>query len=166
MNIPFHPMLVHFPIVLTAIMPALLIALLVVERKRWATSKIWFLALGLSALNSIITFWAMRAGEHDEELVEKIVRESLIDAHAEWGEWVLWMGITVFVCLFASMIFKKIKLIKVLPIIMSLAAIFPVVQAGHSGGELVYKHGAAKAHVNPAEDKTMPTLVTDDDEAD
>ncbi len=164
MNIPLHPMLVHFPIVLTALMPVLLIAFLIAERKMWATEKIWFLALGLSLLTPLSTFLAMRAGENDEELVEKVVRENLIEVHAEWGEWVLWMGIAVFICLLASMIFKKIKILKVLPILISLAAIFPVVQAGHSGGELVYKYNAAQVHSQKVDVVTPSSPSTNEKE--
>ena len=48
MAVPLHPMLVHFPIVFTLLMPVLLIIFLVAEQKKWVSSKIWFLALGLS----------------------------------------------------------------------------------------------------------------------
>jgi len=34
-------------------------------------------------------------------------------------------------------------------IVLSLAAVAPLINAGHTGGELVYKHGASVAHLSP-----------------
>lgn len=34
-------------------------------------------------------------------------------------------------------------------IVLSLVGIVPLANAGHTGGELVYKHGASVAHLSP-----------------
>ena len=93
---------------------------------------------------------ALRTGEQDEDLVEKFVSENLIEAHEEWGELVLWMGIGVCALLLAQVLFKRFNFLKLLTLLFALAAVFPMIQAGHTGGELVYKHGAAQAHIQRA----------------
>jgi len=34
-------------------------------------------------------------------------------------------------------------------IVLSVVAVAPLIHAGHTGGELVYEHGAAIAHLSP-----------------
>ena len=150
MNTPLHPLLVHFPIVLTFCLPVLLFIFWIAERKGWVSQKIWWIAFTLSLANPLTSFLALRTGEQDEDLVEKFVSENLIEAHEEWGELVLWMGIGVCALLLAQVLFKRFNFLKLLTLLFALAAVFPMIQAGHTGGELVYKHGAAQAHIQRA----------------
>ena len=51
MSTPLHPLLVHFPIVLTFCLPVLLFIFWIAERKGWVSQKIWWIAFTLSLAN-------------------------------------------------------------------------------------------------------------------
>src|SRR5690606_3334773 len=119
------------------------LALLVMERKGIITPKAWILAIGLQIIVSGSGFVAMELGEQDEEKVERFVDEAAIENHEERGEVFVWASVGALALTMAAAILKKVPALKIVALIGSVALLGPLYLVGHSGGELVYEHGAA-----------------------
>lgn len=148
-DIPLHPVLVHIPMALTAILPFAAFAALAAGRRQGQGGrgrKYWAAVVALQALLTISSFFALQAGQRDEERVEKAVSEAPLESHEEKGE--TFMQVTA-----AGLVVAALGLApgmlgttgRVAGGLVSLVILFLGVQVGHSGGQLVYKHGAASA---------------------
>ena len=146
-DLPLHPIAVHFPIVLGALLP--LIAFLVwwcikkdiVQQKVWALVTIMALAYGASAII------AVELGEQDEEKVERIISEQVIEEHAEAGDMIPWVSGALFLVSLAGLVKKNSHSLRLGLAVLSLVALVPLVNTGHTGGKLVYQYGAAIIHL-------------------
>ncbi len=144
---PLHPALIHLPIVLAFLLPlAAIISLIMIQRRgksraRWIGVVILNLALVGSA------WLAVETGENEEEVVEEVVGEAALEEHEAAGNRLL----------FLSVLALSIGLIGVAPgrvgvagrmvaTVATLAVLPAVYVVGHTGGELVYTHGAAAAY--------------------
>ena len=92
---------------------------------------------------------AVQLGEADEEKVEKVISEKVIEEHEEAGELIPWLAGTLFLVSLAGFSVKYSKRAQLALIVLSLVAVVPLINAGHTGGELVYEHGASIAHLPP-----------------
>ncbi len=156
---PLHPAVVHLPIALVFIMPLIFIFLLWAERKGIVTYKAWYLAIALQVIIVGTSFASVSLGEREEERVEDVVGEVAIEEHEEWGKIVPWVSLGVLLSLSASVALKNKTAIKTGALVLSLGAIVPVIMAGRTGGELVYKHNAASAYLQSGiglENKSQP----------
>lgn len=148
MQVPFHPIVVHFPIVLSFLVPLLaLVFALLIKRGRMMRSA-WIIIIGLQLLTVGSGYLALETGENDEETVEKVVNKSYIQEHEKYAE--IFVGITVVATVLGVVAFflqthlqfySQLATVGVL-----LAAAFYSYETGHHGGELVYVHGAARAY--------------------
>lgn len=154
---PLHPIVVHLPIVMMLLLPFVIAVLIVAEKKGIIHEKLWYAVAFYQAIVTGASFLALKLGERDEELVEKFVSEKIIENHEEWGEMLAWTALAIFIMILGSIVLKKIKMMKVMTLVASIGGLLPVVMAGHTGGELVYRHGAAQAHVQKAENQMGPT---------
>jgi uncharacterized membrane protein len=72
--------------------------------------------------------------------------EQVLEAHEEWGESTRNVGIGAAVLAVAAALTANIRMVgrslSVLAALVALVAGYSVAQAGHYGGELVYRHGA------------------------
>lgn len=92
---------------------------------------------------------ALETGEQQEEAVEAVVAESAIEAHEEAAERFLWLGATLLVLSSLGLVSGRIGgAARWTGAAGSLLLLAAGVQVGHSGGELVYRHGAADAYVD------------------
>jgi hypothetical protein len=73
----------------------------------------------------------------------------VIEAHEEAGELIPWIAGTLLLVSMGGFTVRYSKQAKVAMIVLSLVAVVPLTHAGHTGGELVYEHGAAMAHLSP-----------------
>ena len=146
-DLPLHPIVVHFPIVLGALLPFLAILLWWAIKKWHWTPKVWALVSAVALVYSLSAVTAVQLGEVDEEKVEKVISEEVIEEHEEAGELIPWLAGTLFLVSLGGLTKKYSHHAKVAMIIFSLFGILPLVNAGHTGGELVYEHGAAFAHL-------------------
>ena len=149
-DLPLHPAVVHLPIALTLVMPLIIFILIVIEKQEMASLKNWSVALILQIVVAASSMLASNLGEKDEEIVERVVSGAWIHLHEEWGEKVVWFSFGVLGVMILSLLLRRVRFVKFLVLLASLAAIYPVLQAGKSGGELVYRHGAAQAHIQAA----------------
>lgn len=151
-DLPLHPIVVHFPIVLGALLPVLAIVLWWGIKKWQLTPKVWALVSAMALVYSLSAVAAVQLGEVDEDKVEKVVSERVIEEHEEAGELIPWIAGTLFLVSLGGLSVRYSKKAQLGLIALSLVAVAPLIHAGHTGGELVYEHGAAIAHL-PADHK-------------
>lgn len=155
---PLHPAIVHFPIVLLLLGAPL--ALIAIFLRRWHMPWLAALVLTTGALGSIAATWT---GGQDEEVAGELSEQSdaILDEHEEWGERT--RNVAVFAAALALLSAALTKFppvsipARLLTTIASLAAAFCVAQAGHYGGQLVYKHGVG---INTAAGHKAPDAET------
>ncbi len=151
-DLPLHPLLVHFPIVLGIILPFAGLFFWWTIKRDILPKKFWSVVVAIALVYSVSAWVASEVGEEDEEKVEKVVYEEIIEEHEEAGERLVWIAGGLLLISLAGIVFKKSDHARMALVVLSAAAIIPLALVGHSGGELVYKYGAAVAHV-PAETK-------------
>lgn len=148
-DLPLHPIVVHFPIVLGSLLPFLAILLWWAIRKWLWTPKVWALVSAMALVYCLFAVTAVLLGEEDEEKVEKVISEKVIEEHEEAGEVIPWIAGTLFLVSLVGFTVRYSKQAKIAMIVLSLVAVVPLINAGHTGAELVYEHGASIAHLTP-----------------
>ncbi|MCB1214131.1 MAG: hypothetical protein KDK66_01520, partial [Deltaproteobacteria bacterium] len=102
---------------------------------------------------------ALKAGEKDEKIVENVISKSIIEEHEELAESFIAVS-GALVLLLSLGLLQKPKwgpLLKGASLVGVSLNLILVSAVGHSGGELVYKHDAAAAHIN-AQSKTTDSI--------
>ncbi len=150
-GMPLHPILVHFPVVLAVLLPLVVLIAWAAGRSPSAGRKPWLAVTVLQVLLCASSFAAVQTGEEDEERVEKVlVSEDPLETHEHKGE-------LLFKVTGGTLLVTALGLAggwlglsgKVLGSLASLVVLVLAVQTGHTGGKLVYQHGAASAFANP-----------------
>jgi uncharacterized membrane protein len=145
---PLHPMVVHFPIVFVVLLPIFALGALLVIRRGAGPRRTWAVPLALAAALTLSAWVAVQTGEREEDRVERLVGESAMHAHEEAAERFLALsGVLLLVAgagLAGGVIGTSARLVATAG---SLGLVLVGIQAGGSGGELVYRHGAAAAYV-------------------
>jgi uncharacterized membrane protein len=146
---PVHPAVVHFPIALALIAP------LVAGATAWAIHTMrlrraaWLGVVILQAALVASAWLAFETGEREEDRVERVVAERHIDAHEQAAQRFLWLSGATLALAAAGMLAPPVGgAARWLALAASLAVVAAVAAAGHSGGELVYRHGAAAAYAS------------------
>jgi uncharacterized membrane protein len=145
---PLHPAVVHFPIALSTLTP-LFAALILLAIRRGATpARTWAVVVLMQALLVGSAWFAHETGEDQEERVEKVLDEKFIDEHMEAADWVLWTSLAGLALAAGGLASGGAGAwLRIGTLAVSLATLGAAVRTGHSGGELVYRHGAANAYV-------------------
>lgn len=140
---PLHPAVVHFPIAL--LLTGAVAAMAAVFVRRWHLPLFAAILLSLGAAGAVV---ASVTGEQEEEKVEHAIpaAETLLEEHAEWGEGARNAGLlaAVFAIGAASLASRPLagRGLSMATALAAIGAAYAVAQAGHFGGELVYRHGA------------------------
>lgn len=139
---PLHPAVVHFPIALLIVgMGAAVVAVFV---RRWHLPSLAAVLLVLGAAGAVV---AVGTGKEEEEMAEttSAAAEHILDEHEEWGETTRNLALAAAVVALAAAIASKRRVagigLSVVTAVLAMAAAYCVVQTGHYGGELVYRHG-------------------------
>jgi uncharacterized membrane protein len=148
MHIPFHQMLVHFPIALLFASVLFDVASKVLTRDSLREGALWLLGLGLlGGIASAI------AGNLAEDAAEKAgVAEALIETH----ETLAYITLAIMAALLLSrLLFRNRFSQRALAVYLAVATLglVAVSATGHTGGNLVYRHGAG---VNTALQPSSP----------
>ena len=149
LGIPLHPLVVHFPIVLAVLLPiSALVALWAIRKgttPRWA----WALPVAVAAALTVSAYVATETGEREEDRVERVVTESAIHGHEEAAErFLVLSGVLLLVAGVGLMPRTVGEAARLLTAVGAVGLLAAGVQVGHSGGELVYRHGAASAYTD------------------
>jgi uncharacterized membrane protein len=145
---PLHPAVVHFPIVLMFLLPVAAVAALWLIRNGARVSRAWTLVLAAAAALAASAWLAVETGESDEEAVERVVAEAPIGRHEEAAERFLLLAGGMVVLAGLGLVRGPVGAgARLATMVGALGLAAAGVAVGHSGGELVYRHGAAAAHV-------------------
>lgn len=159
MQVPVHPLVVHFPIVLTFILPILIVIFAYMIKINKATPKSWLIIIGLQLAVVISGYISLETGETEEHTVEKVVSKKIIHEHEEAAE--IFVGSTVLALVLsigAFFIRKEIGFPVKLGIAgLTIVSCYLAYRTGLLGGELVYKHGAASAYTESSQAGLLPT---------
>ena len=147
-DLPLHPVVVHFPIVLGILLPFAAILVWWGIKKNLVKQKVWAVIIAIVLVYGASALLAVEMGEKDEDKVEKVVAEKLIEEHEEMGELIPWFAGGLLLISFSGYYWKNSHAARLGFVVLSLVAIIPLANTGHTGGKLVYKYGAAKAHMS------------------
>lgn len=162
MQTPLHPSIVHLPLALTFILPVLVLIFALMIRKNKMAPQAWLIIIGLQLVTTVSGYVALETGEDEEHQVEKVVDKKIIHEHEERAE--VFVGATVIALVLSVATFfllKDIQFYLHLTIaLISLVSCFLAYRTGASGGELVYRYGAASAYVQVEDLETQGILPT------
>ena len=169
-GVPLHPLVVHFPIVLAVLLPISAIVALWAIGKGTTARRAWAVPVALAVALALGSFAATRTGEQEEEVVEEVVAESAIHDHEEAGERFLVLSGVLLAIIAAGLVRGTVgRAARLLGTVGAVALVAAAVQVGHSGGSLVYRHGAASAYTQDVVPVDRPVVAAserdeDDDE--
>jgi uncharacterized membrane protein len=144
---PLHPALVHFPIVLAFLAPIVAATLLWAIQSGRLPGGTWLWVVALQAVVLGAGWLSAEAGEREEDRVEKVVAHDTIHEHEEAAERFLGIAALTLVLSGAGMLRGQVGAVaRGLTVASAIAVAAAVGVTGHSGGELVYRHGAALAY--------------------
>lgn len=147
-QLPWHPVLVHFPIVLSILLPLLTLALWFLLRGTGANKRIWLLIPLVASMHFGFAIAAKHYGEIDGQRIGQRISDDAyeaLEAHEVGGAKV--PVIAAFVLLSAFIMYFSLKRYPWAPlvfVVISALGAVPVLQVGHSGGKLIYEHGLSE----------------------
>ncbi|MFP5386103.1 MAG: DUF2231 domain-containing protein [Bacteriovoracia bacterium] len=152
MQVPIHPLIVHFPMVLTFVLPVLILVFAYMIKTNKMTPKGWLIIIGMQLAVVISGYVSLETGETEEHRVEKVVSKKLIHEHEEAAEIFVGASVVALVLSIGAFFLRKelgFRVQMIVALITVLAA-YLAYRTGVLGGELVYKHGAAEAYTQEA----------------
>ncbi|HEY0972053.1 MAG TPA: DUF2231 domain-containing protein [Gemmatimonadales bacterium] len=159
-GIPMHPLVVHFPVVLAVLLPISALIALRAIRKGTTPRKAWALPLAMAAALAVSAFAATKTGENEEDRVEQVVAKKVIHDHEEAGERFLVLSGALVLVAAAGLLPRTMgQAARLLATAGAIGLVAAAVQVGHSGGELVYRHGAASAYTDSTASTASATSV-------
>lgn len=149
MQVPIHPLIVHFPIAITFILPVLIFVIAFLIKANKLTPKGWFIIVGLQMLVVATGYISLETGDTEGYRVEKVVSKKVISEHEEAAE--IFVGSTVLtlaLSIAAYFIRKEIGFaVKIGTALLTVVSCYLAYNTGTLGGALVYTHGAASAYM-------------------
>ena len=160
-GLPWHPIVVHLPLVLALLAPIVSFGVLAGRLKGPLQRRSWWFAVALSAALAVGSFTALKTGEADEENVEEIVGDTPMGRHEEAGELFMWSSVALLVLLLPVPLLRSGKAertVAALAVAGGIVVAALAIRVGHTGGEIVYRYGGAAAHAGlgvVSEERTM-----------
>lgn len=144
---PLHAAVVHFPIVLMVLMPIVAMVALWTIRRGAVPRKAWVVPVATAAALTLSSWVAVETGEREEEKVEAVVAESALHGHEEAAERFLLLSGVLLLLTSAGLLGGPVgRVARGGATTGALGLVAVGAQVGHSGGELVYRDGAASAY--------------------
>jgi len=144
---PLHPAVVHFPMALAALLPGGILLALVALRTGFLPLRAWVGIVLVQVVLGAASLMALETGEGDEERVEAVVSEAVIEAHeARADRFVIATLAAAAISLGGLLRGAWGEAARIATLVASALVLVLAIQVGHSGGELVYRHGAALAY--------------------
>lgn len=150
---PLHPALVHIPLGLALAVPLVFGGLAVAIWRGLLPRRTWLVAVGLQALLVAAGGAAFLSGEREEHRVERVVAERLIDEHQDRAQAFLWAAGAVLALSLVGVVVRERRTpsVAAFAVAGSLLVAGMGIWTGKAGGELVYRHGAARAYTGGLE---------------
>lgn len=134
-----HPMIVHFPIALLIV--GFLAEILSFFLKKDFFSKASFYLLLLGAVGMIAAYISGNAA--GDGITEAGALGTALETHEHAAELSVWIiSIAALVRVVFAFIKKEAGIFKLIGLALFFAAVLSIIQTGHYGGQLVYKHAA------------------------
>jgi uncharacterized membrane protein len=147
---PLHPAIVHLPIAIVVLLPLTIIGALWAIRRGASVVPTWSAAVAMHALLAGTAWLALATGDPAKETVEQVVAEAPIESHEEAAEAFLAIAAGALVL---SLIGARRDRLGAVARVSTVAGSAVLIAAGwnvgHSGGQLVYRYGAASAYTSP-----------------
>ena len=148
---PLHPAVVHFPVVLAVLLPIFAAVALFTIRRGTPFRRAWAAPVALVLALAASSWVAVQTGEGQEERIEQVVAEPPLEAHEEAAELFLTLTAALALVVVAGLARGRIGgVARVAATAGAFALVTLAAWVGHTGGELVYRHGAASAYADPA----------------
>ena len=148
-NLPFHPLYAHVTLGLVFLLPLLTTGILWGVRKKYFSPSTWIIVLFLLCLLLGAGGLSMTSGE--EEVLKNVLPLETIEFHKDKAYLFVFMCFVLFVLGIVGAFYKegqKKFRIQVAIVLGSFLIMAWAVTVGHSGGELVYKYGAAEYYTS------------------
>jgi len=144
---PLHPAVVHFPIVLMLFLPVIALVTLWAIRRGANPRRVWAIPFVVAGLLTLSSWVSVETGEEQSERVERAVPKQPMESHEESAEVFFMLSGAVLVIAAAGMLNGRIgRSSRVLATFGAVGLAAAGIRVGHSGGQLVYTHGAASAY--------------------
>lgn len=144
---PLHPAIVHFPIVFAVLLPFVAVGALWMIRRGTAARRAWLFPLALAGVLTLSAFVAVKSGQAQESRVEDVVGERAVHGHEEAGELFLVLsGVLLAVAAVGMAPGVAGRAARIVATLGAVAVLGAGYRVGASGGELVYRHGAASVY--------------------
>jgi uncharacterized membrane protein len=149
LGIPLHPLVVHFPVVLSVLLPISALVALWAIRRGTTPRSAWALPVAIAAALTLSAYAAIETGEREEDRVEQVVGDAAIHDHEEAAERFLVVSGVVLVVSGVGLVRRTVgEAARLLGAAGAVGLLALGVQVGHGGGALVYRHGAASAYTD------------------
>jgi uncharacterized membrane protein len=145
---PLHPAIVHFPIVLAILAPLFALGALWAIRRGARPLRSWSLTLAVLAALVASSWLAVETGEEQEDRVKPAVPKGVVHDHEEAAESFLFLAGAVLIISAVGLVRTPAigRTARLLGTAGTLVLVGAGWKVGHTGGELVYKHGAASVY--------------------
>ena len=144
---PLHPLLVHLPIAMTVLLPLFGLGALIAIRRGSRVLPVWALATAMIALTLGSGLQAKETGEDEEDAVEQVVAEQAIETHEEAADaFILATGVVLVIAGVGFVRGGVGSTARAVAAVGTLAVLGFGYNVGHTGGQLVYRDGAASAY--------------------
>ena len=159
---PLHPAVVHFPVVLAVLLPFFTAGALWAIRRGTTPRRAWAIPVAVSLALALSAWVAVQTGEAQDERVERVVAEQPLEAHEEAAELFLALSGGLALLVVAGLVRGRTgQVARGLATVGAVALVAVAAQVGHSGGQLVYRYGAAGAYTgvqNPGSASAMTSV--------
>lgn len=148
-SIPLHPALVHVPLALAFLLPAVILGFAWALWKERIRPRAWLAVVLLQAILLGAGLVALKTGQNEEERVESVVPEVALQTHEARAEQFVWMvGATLAVAALILVIRRPeaVRALTALTVVGSFLVAGAALRVGHAGGQLVYVHNAGAAY--------------------
>jgi len=146
---PIHPAIVHLPVALAILLPLMAAGAFLLARRGTPIRTLWTGVVAAAALLAGSAWLAVETGEGQEERVEKIVSESALETHEERANLFLALATGTLALTLVGLAKDKVgRFGRVAATVAALALLPAGYMVGHSGGQLVYRDGAAQAYTS------------------
>ncbi len=148
---PLHPAIVHLPMALAVLLPVFAVVGFLAVKRGARPMRTWAVALAMFGALTASGWASMQTGEQEEDRVESVVPRAAFHAHEEAAELFVWLSAGVFGIAAIGLLSTGIgSAARGVATIGSLVLLVAGYRVGHSGGALVYTHGAASAYATGA----------------
>lgn len=146
---PLHPAVVHLPIALALLLPIFAVGALIAIRRGARPRLAWAMPTALAAMLVLGSWAALETGQQQEDRVERAVPRAALHDHEESAEAFLALTLALVAVSALGLAPRTLgSTARLLATLGTLGLLIAGYRVGHSGGELVYSHGAASAYAS------------------